>query len=95
MVVALALALTLAPAAGCMHSNVEKHWGEAYRESFARMTDDPEAAARNAEEPAPTGLDGVSAEGTLGRHRRSQQGPAGPQLPLPMIVTDTESLGSR
>jgi hypothetical protein len=95
MAVALALALALAPAAGCMHSNVDKHWGEAYRESIARMTDDSEAAARNAEEPAPTGLDGATAEGTLGRYRQSQRGTPAPQLPMPMIVTNTESLGSR
>ena len=95
MAIALALVLALAPAAGCMHSNVEKHWGEAYRESIARMTDDSEAAARNAEEPAPTGLDGATAEGAVGRYRKGQGGSAAPQLPLPMIVTNTESLGSQ
>ncbi len=78
-----------------MTSNLDKHWGEAYRESVARMTDESEAAARNAEEPAPTGLDGASAEDTMGRHRQSQRGPAAPQLPLPMIVTNTKSLGSQ
>jgi hypothetical protein len=95
MAVALALALALAPAAGCMHSNLDQHWGEAYRESIARMTDDSEAAERNAEEPAPMGLDGTTAEGVVGRHRQSQGGAAAPQLPLPMIVTNTESLGGQ
>jgi hypothetical protein len=90
----LAAALTLG-AEGCSHSNVEKHYGEAYREMVARQTDQPEAAEANAEKPLPQGLDGQTGAGVVTGYRKSEQGPAGPELPLPMIVTDQTSLGGR
>ena len=88
----LAAALTLG-AQGCTHSNVEKHRGEAFREMVARQTDDPEAAAANAEKPAPEGLDGQTGLGVVSGYRKAEQGPAAPEFPIPMIVTDQTSLG--
>jgi hypothetical protein len=94
-IVAVTSAFLLLGAVGCMHSNVDKHWGESYREMLARQTDDPEAATANAGAPAPQGTDGRTAEGTISKHRGTGAGKSGPSLPLPMIVTDSISAGSR
>jgi hypothetical protein len=87
-------AIVLLGALGCQHSNVDAHWGEAYREILARQTADPEGAAANAGEPAPQGFDGATAEGVVKKYR-GVGGEPGPSLPLPMIVTDTDSAGRR
>jgi len=76
---------------GCMQSHVDRHWGQSYREMVARQTADPEAAAVNAREPAPQGTDGVTAQGVVKKLRAAGKGQGGASLPLPMIVTDTES----
>jgi hypothetical protein len=79
---------------GCSHpGNVEKHFGDSYREAVARTTDDPEGSAANADRPAPSGMDGKSASQAIDSYRQSLTPGSGPSLPLPMIVTDTESLG--
>jgi hypothetical protein len=88
----LILTLAVAGATACSHhSRVHEHFGEAYREAIARSTDDPEGAAANADKPAPSGADGRTAEQTLGRYRQGLQPASKPTLPLPMIVTDTNS----
>ncbi len=87
----LGLALLLSSA--CHSSNVEKYWGEAFHANVRKQTDDPALATANASQPAPQGLDGRSAEAAMAGYRGAQQPGSGPSLPLPMIVTDTESLG--
>jgi hypothetical protein len=90
-IVAATAALLLLAATGCMYSNVDKHWGESYRETLARQTDDAEGAAANAAAPAPQGTDGRTAVGVINKHRGAGSAKGGPSLPLPMIVTDTTS----
>lgn len=90
MLVAVAAAAVLG-AAGCTHSNVDAHWGQAYREIFARQVDDPEGAARNAGEPGPMGYDGTTAQNAMTNRRKAEAGTGGSRMPLPMIVTDTQS----
>ena len=90
------LILTLAVGAfvGCNHNGaVEQNYGNAYREAVARTTDDPEGSAANAERPAPSGLDGKTDSQVIERHRQTLQPGSAPSLPLPMIVTDGDSLG--
>jgi hypothetical protein len=91
---ALILTLTVAGFVGCSHTgNVAERFGDSYREAIARSTDDPEGSAANADRPAPSGADGVSASQSLGRYRQGLEPAGGPALPLPMIVTDQDSLG--
>ena len=91
----LFLTVALGGLVGCeTTSRVETHFGDAYRETVARATDDPEGAAANADRPAPSGTDGVTAQQSLGRYRAGLQPGAAPQLPLPLIVTDSESMTS-
>jgi hypothetical protein len=79
---------------GCSHPGaVERHFGDSYREALARTTDDPEGSAANADRPAPSGLDGTTASQVIDRHRETLQPASGPSLPLPMIVTGSDSLG--
>jgi uncharacterized lipoprotein len=90
----LILTMAIALLAGCSHNSaVEQNFGNAYREAVARTTDDPEGSAANAERPAPSGLDGKTASQVIGRHRQALQPGSAPTLPLPMIVTDGDSLG--
>ena len=58
---------------GCQSSHVDKHWGEAYRAMVARQTAEPEAAASNADEPTPQGLDGATTEDVMGKYHKNQQ----------------------
>jgi hypothetical protein len=91
----LVLTLAVSGFVGCnTQGRVETHFGEAYREAVARSTDDPEGAAANADRPAPSGTDGVTAQQSLGRYRAGLQPGAAPELPLPLIVTDSDSLSS-
>jgi hypothetical protein len=91
----LILTLAVAVFVGCTHSAVEESFGDAYRETTARATDDPEGSAANAERPGPSGVDGKTATQAVGRYRQTLQPGSAPTLPLPMIVTDTDSLGSK
>jgi hypothetical protein len=92
---ALILTLAVAGLVGCSHAGrVDQHFGEAYHEAIVRSTDDPEGSAANADQPAPSGTDGVTASQAIGRHRQGLQPGGAPTLPLPMIVTGSESLGS-
>lgn len=86
----LAMALVLS---ACQASYVEKNWGEAFNANVRTQTDAPELATANASEPSPQGLDGRSADDAMNGYRAAQQPSAGPSLPLPMIVTGSESLG--
>lgn len=91
----LILTLALGGLVGCQGpSRVEEDFGNAYREAVARSTDDPEGSAANAGRPAPSGTDGVTAQQSLGRYRAGLTPAAAPALPLPMIVTDSDSLSS-
>jgi hypothetical protein len=91
----LVLTLALGGLLGCQNSSlVEENFGNAYREAVARSTDDPEGSAANADLPAPLGTDGVTAQQSLGRFRAGMTPAAAPAIPLPMIVTDSESLSS-
>ncbi len=72
---------------GCQSSNVEKHWGESYRAALERQTAEPEVAAVNADEPAPQGLDGSTADEVMGKYRKQQQPSAASQEPFTMLMT--------
>jgi hypothetical protein len=92
----LILALVIALFVGCNHNSlVEQNYGNAYREAVARTTDDPEGSAANAERPAPSGIDGKTATQVVDRYRQTLQPGSPATLPLPMIVTDGDSLGGR
>lgn len=90
----LAAAGLLAASTACTHSRVEEEWGNAYHENFAEMVADPAAELKNSVEPAPQGLDGNTGQQVMERYRASEAPSQEPSLPLPMIVTDTESAGS-
>ena len=89
----LAIASSVAVLGGCKHSAVAEHIGDSYRQAIARTIDDPEGSAINADEPGPLGVDGKTGEQVMGRYRGS--GTKAPQLPLPMLVTGSDSLGSK
>jgi len=54
---------------GCLHSNVDAHWGEAYGNQVAVQTADPNAP-HSAD--APEGLDSLSAERVADRYYKGQ-----------------------
>ena len=72
---------------GCQSSNLDKHWGESYRAAVERQTAEPEVAAVNADEPAPQGLDGGTADDVMGRYRKQQQPAASSQEPFTMLMS--------
>ena len=85
----------IAALSGCANdSAVGEHFGDAYREAIARSTDDPEGSAMNASLRPPTGFDGTTSEQVMGKYRASLAPMASPTLPLPMIVTESSSLGN-
>jgi hypothetical protein len=72
---------------GCQASHVDKHWGEAYRAAVARQLAEPEAAAVNADEPAPQGLDGVTAEEVVGKYHKDQAAAASSGPPTSLLLS--------
>jgi hypothetical protein len=91
---AAAGSLALGLALGCTHpSHVKAEWGKAYHENVEAMVADPAAELENASEPAPQGMNAVTAVGVMQGYREPQA--SAPSLPLPLIVTDTDSMGSR
>ncbi len=61
--------VALAAGGGCARdSAVANHWGEAQRHNAAEMVANPEADKL----PAHEGIDGVTAEQTMGSYRRAQ-----------------------
>ncbi len=70
-----AIALLLAPLAGCEHPLVARNMGNAVRENMNDQVADPQRAQAN--EPGPTGLDAASAEDVMSRYHRAQSAPSG------------------
>ena len=79
----IAAAMLALPLAGCEHSLVAQNMGNAHRANVNAQIADPEAGRAN--EPAPQGLDGQTAEDVMGRYHRAQGGARTPTLPT--IVT--------
>ncbi len=65
----LALVALALGSSGCLHSNVDAHWGEAYDNAVAVQTADPNAP-HSAD--APEGLDSLSAERVADRYYKAQ-----------------------
>lgn len=76
---------------GCQSSHVDKHWGESYRAAVARQTAQPEVSAVNADEPAPQGLDGNTADDVMGKYHKKQQPAQASQNPFSMIMSGGKS----
>jgi hypothetical protein len=66
MVALVALALG---SSGCLHSNVDAHWGEAQEGQIAAQTADPTAPHSAT---SPEGLDAVSSERVAERYYKAQ-----------------------
>lgn len=83
---ALALCLLLA-GLGCQNSQVDAHWGEAYHAAVARQHAEPEAAAVNADEPAPQELDGRTADAVVDKYQKKQQPAAAKGPPSSLLLS--------
>lgn len=75
----IAAAMLALPLVGCEHSLVGQNMGNAHRENMNAQIADPEAGRAN--EPAPQGLDGITAEDVMDRYHQAQGGTRTPSMP--------------
>ena len=91
----LLAALLVSGAFGCAYfepTEMERHWGDAYRDDKAQMIANPAAGELN-REPV-EGLDPATAENVMARHRRAESA-AGTGRADPSIININTSPVSR